>query len=80
MTAPVKDDGRNARTFIALLGLLVIAWALLFLVAMVLPQIFGLLLVVGGFVSILALHYLLWGFWLSKLLAEESTSDKDVQG
>jgi hypothetical protein len=61
MKRPQQSD---APTILALLGLLAIAAALLGLVALVLPQIFGLLAVVLGFFAFGAIHYLLWGWWL----------------
>ena len=75
MTAS-DDDGRNAGTFGALLGLMALAWMLLGLVAMVLPQILGLVVVLGGFLGIVALHYLLWGCWLSRILIEEQRREE----
>ena len=61
MNRPQQSD---APTILALLGLLAIAAGLLGLVALVLPQIFGLLAVVLGFFAFGAIHYLLWGWWL----------------
>jgi hypothetical protein len=76
MTSPADDDGRNAGTFGALLGLMALGWMLLGLVAMVLPQVLGLVIVLGGFLGIVSLHYVLWGCWLSKLLIEEQRRDE----
>jgi hypothetical protein len=59
-----RSQQSDAPTILALLGLLAIAGALLGLVALVLPQIFGLLAVVVGFFAFGAIHYLLWGWWL----------------
>jgi hypothetical protein len=76
MTDSADDGGRNAGTFGALLGLVALAWLLLGLVAMVLPQILGLVVVLGGFLGIVSLHYLLWGCWLSRLLIEEQRREE----
>jgi hypothetical protein len=67
----------NAPTILALLGLLAMAGALLGLVALVLPQIFGLLAVVLGFFAFGAIHYLLWGWWLRPVpVDDEPDADK----
>lgn len=60
-----KQPGRNSGTFIALFGLLVIAAGLLGLSALVMPQIFGILIVVVLFLGAVAFHYCVWGWWLS---------------
>ncbi len=66
MSNSPRDENRNTATFLALFGLLAVAGGLLFLTAMVLPQIFFLLLVIVGFVFSIAFHYVIWGRWLSK--------------
>ena len=66
MSNSPRPESRNAATFLALFGLMALAAGLMFLTAMVLPQIFFLGLVVVGFVMSIAFHYLLWGWWLSK--------------
>ncbi|MDZ4686510.1 MAG: hypothetical protein SH850_15685 [Planctomycetaceae bacterium] len=76
MTSPADDEGRNVGTFGALFGLLLIAGLLMFLTAIVLPQALGIVLVFGGFLGIISLHYLLWGCWLGKLLAEEQRREE----
>jgi hypothetical protein len=35
-----------------------------------------LVIVVGGFLGLFSLHYLLWGCWLSKLLVEKEQEQK----
>lgn len=68
MIAPrPPQQGRNTGTYVALLVLLIVAGLLVGLSAMVLPQIFGLLLVVFGFFFFAAFHYLVWGWWMSRL-------------
>lgn len=67
MRRPTRSGSEhNAATFLALLGLLVIAGGLLVLAAMVTPSVLGILVVVGGFFLFGAFHYLVWGHWLSK--------------
>ncbi len=55
---------RDMGTLTALLVVGIVAFLLLFLIAMVLPQILGLVLVGGGFFAMFSLHYLVWGRWL----------------
>ena len=76
MSNPRQDDSRNAATFLAMFGLLAVSGGLLFLTAMVLPQIFFLVLVVFGFVLLTGLQYLVWGRWLSgKISRDEDDSE-----
>lgn len=65
MTSTRRPDGKNSGTFLALFSLLVVAFALLGLAALVMPQILGLLLVVCGFLFFGVFHYLLWGWWFT---------------
>lgn len=65
MPGKQSDSERNAGTFLALFGLVIIACSLLALIIMVLPQAIGVVLVVGGFIIMAALQYMIWGYWLS---------------
>jgi len=76
--APANPGHGNGPTLLALLALLVMAWLLLLLIAMVLPQILGLVVVVGGLASFMALNYLLWGHWLSRMLAEAQQREDET--
>jgi len=67
----------NAATAIALLGLLLISAALLGLMAMVLPQVLGILIVVLIFAVPAVFHYLLWGWWLSQVRDREREADAE---
>lgn len=60
------EASRNAATCLALVGILIVAGGLLALTAMVLPQIRGLLLVAGGLGLFITLHFVTWGWWLSR--------------
>lgn len=64
----------NGPTILALLALMAMAVGLLFLSALVLPQLFGFAVVVVGFFVFIAFHYVVWGWWLSKISAD----DEDV--
>ncbi|MCA9117995.1 MAG: hypothetical protein KDA79_23145 [Planctomycetaceae bacterium] len=60
-----STSDRNAATLLALGFLLFCGVGLLALVALVMPQALGLVLVGGGFVLVCGFHYLVWGWWLS---------------
>ena len=62
---------RNSGTFLALLALMFVGGGLLMLVAVVLPQALGLVVVVFGFFLMGLLHYVTWGWWLSRMHVEE---------
>ena len=70
------ERGKNTGTYLALLALLVVAGLLVGLSAMVLPQIFGLLLVVFGFFFFAAFHYLTWGWWMSRVPPADDEDDE----
>jgi hypothetical protein len=72
-----RPQQSNAPTILALLGLLAIAAGLLGLVALVLPQVFGLLAVVVGFFAFGAIHYLLWGWWLRPIPVDDDAEADD---
>jgi regulator of protease activity HflC (stomatin/prohibitin superfamily) len=74
-----SDEGRNAGTFGALFGLLLLAGMLMALIAMVLPQAIGFVLVFGGFLGLISLHYLLWGCWLSRMLVDQDRAESALE-
>ena len=61
----------NGPTILALVALIGAGAGLLFMSALVLPQLFGFALVVAGFFSFIALHYLVWGWWLSSISRDD---------
>jgi len=61
---PSNNGNRNAATFLALLALMAAGLGLVFLTAMVLPQMAGILAVGVGFFFFGALHYMIWGWWM----------------
>jgi hypothetical protein len=65
----------NAATAIALLGLLLISALLLGLMALVLPQVLGVLAVILIFALPAAIHYLVWGWWLSQACKREREAE-----
>ncbi len=73
MTDKNSQSARDAGTMTALLGLAAVSLLLVFLVAMVMPQILGIVLVVGLFLGAVALHYVVWGWWLGTVLKMDDT-------
>lgn len=67
MPPPGRAAARNMVTLLALGFLLLCSMGLLALVALVMPQALGLVLVGGGFFVLCCMHYLVWGWWLSSL-------------
>jgi hypothetical protein len=75
---PSRQPQSNAGTAIALFGLLVISGAILALMALVLPQVAGVLAVVLLiFVMPMMLHYVVWGWWLSQVKEEDQEAEED---
>lgn len=63
---PSRGARRDAATCLALVGVLFVAGGLMALAAMVLPQVRALILVGGGLLLFIGLHYVTWGWWLSR--------------
>src|SRR5262245_56245253 len=63
-------------TAIALFGLVLHAAALLGLMALVLPQLLGILVVILIFAVPAAFHYLVWGWWLSQMQDEDAEANE----
>lgn len=71
-----QREARDAGTFAALALLALVAGLLLLMAALVVPQILGLVLVIGLFGGLFVCHYLVWGWWLRKALqASEQEAD-----
>ena len=64
--SPTTRNQSNAGTAIALFGLVFMSSAILGLMALVLPELLGVLLVILIFAVPAAFHYLVWGWWLSQ--------------
>lgn len=73
--SPQSTRQANAATAIALVGLVFMGVALLGLMAMVLPQLLGVIIVVLIFAVPAAFHYLIWGWWLSQSREAENKSE-----
>lgn len=74
---PTSRTARSdAATAIALLGLIVLGAGLLGLMALVLPQLLGIVIVVLIFAVPAALHYLIWGWWMSQMRDEEADQEE----
>ena len=84
----MNDDEKSKseadqRTYIALVAIIVIAHSLLGVMALVLPQLFGVVLVVGGIGWFAAMHYVVWGWWLGgylrRLEEKKESEDRDQE-
>jgi hypothetical protein len=69
----------NAATAIALFGLVLIGAALLGLMALVLPQLLGIVVVILIFAVPAAFHYLVWGWWLSQMKDEQAEDEANAE-
>jgi hypothetical protein len=67
----------NAATFAALVGLGGVAISLIAMAALVLPQIRGLILVLLAAVGFFAVHYVVWGWWLPKMVPHNDSATED---
>jgi hypothetical protein len=77
MTDDPLRESRNTGTFAALLGLVVVSLFLLGIAALVVPQILGVVAVIALFLGIIPLHYVVWGWWLPKVLRDDDPPDPD---
>jgi hypothetical protein len=77
MTDDPSHDDRNTGTFAALMGLAVACFFLIGLAALVMPQVLGLVAVVAVFGGAVAFHYVAWGWWLPRVLKDDSESSGD---
>lgn len=73
------DPERNFGTWLALVFLVVAALGLLGLVSLVLPQVRGLIFVLGGFCGMVCLHYFTWGRWLSRMAEQQKALGEDPE-
>ncbi len=69
------DKNRDSTTFLALFALMAVAAGLLFLSALVMPQMVGVLAVVCGLFFFGAFHYVVWGWWLSGVLKKDDDDE-----
>ena len=73
----MTDDDQSARqaadqrTLLALMLIVMSALALLALMALVMPQFLGLIVVVGGMILFGTAHYVTWGWWLPRYLRRQ---------
>jgi len=66
-----SPSGGNSATYLALFGLVISAFTLIGISALVLPQIAGLVAVIAAFASFILFQYLLWGRWMSGIRVDE---------
>lgn len=74
-----NPDQANAATALALAGLLVIGLSLLGLIAVVLPFVRGIILIALLVLIPAAVHYLVWGWWLSQMKEEEGEAEDESE-
>lgn len=73
MTENDTKSTRDAATMIALICLILGSASFVGFAALVMPQLLGLFLVVGLFLGAVALHYIVWGWWLTAMLKSDET-------
>ena len=79
----MSDHDRQARneadqrTLIALSLVVLVALLLLSLMAVVVPGLLGVILIVGGLIVVSAGHYIVWGWWLPRVLNPPRKPDQD---
>ena len=73
--SPTTRNQSNAGTAIALAGMILLSAAMLGLMALVLPQLLGVLVVIMIFAVPAAFHYLIWGWWLSQTRGAQSDDE-----
>jgi Flp pilus assembly protein TadB len=78
--APATRNQSNAGTAIAMVGLVLMSAAMLGLMALVLPELLGVLVVIVIFAVPAAIHYLIWGWWLSQARDVEVPEEIEDRG
>lgn len=71
------DRGKNSGTLLAFLMLIVLSGLLLLLIAVVFPNVLGLVSVVLGIFLFCAFHYVVWGHWLADRLSRTDIEEDD---
>ena len=74
--SPVTRNESNAGTAIAMVAMVFVSAAMLGLMALVLPQLLGVLLVILIFAVPAVFHYLIWGWWLSQARPTDAEDDR----
>ena len=74
-----SDKDKDRGTWFAMILLLTVAFALLFLIGMVFPNLLWVIAIVFGFGVLFALQYLVWGKWLMKYLKERIPDDSEEE-
>ncbi len=79
MTDREARSARDAGTMIALFCLIVGSALFIGFAAAVMPQLLGVFLVVGLFLGAVALHYVVWGWWLTAVLKTDESEARDAK-
>ena len=74
-----SDNDKDRGTWLALILLLAVVVALLFLIGMVFPNLLWVIFIIFGFGMLFALQYLIWGKWLMKYLKERIPDDSEEE-
>lgn len=77
--SPEKRRESNGATALLLFALGLCAFGLVGIVALVLPQAAGLILVVAGFSLPIVLHYLIWGRMMSRFRDEALRQEREEE-
>jgi len=75
-TPPPRPGGG---TWLALVFLLLCGGGFIAITSMILPQIRGLVLVVGGMSGFIALHYVTWGRWMIRISQDQTPANRDIE-
>ncbi|MBM4074758.1 MAG: hypothetical protein FJ267_03855 [Planctomycetes bacterium] len=73
----LQKSQADARTFVALGLILLLSTIFLGLVAVVLPNILGIVVVVGGAAWFGLFHYIVWGWWLGDYLSQREVDSSE---
>ncbi len=74
----VRRPGGNTGFWFGLGAILFCVVGFMALLTAILPDAIFLFLVLFGFVGIVILHYLTWGRWLSRIVAQEPTTEDET--
>jgi len=77
MTDDRTRNEADQRTLMALMGLVLVTLMLLGLVALVLPMALGFVMVAGGMLLFGTAHYVVWGWWLPRILGRDDEGRSD---
>lgn len=77
MSNSSNNGQKNSGTLIAFVMLVVLSGLMLLLIAVVFPNVLGLVSVVLGIFFFCAFHYVVWGHWLADRLSKDDIEEDD---